>query len=78
VNEKYSRGLNFFASPAEDIFACGVGGEVEVANFAPDGQSSAFSPLDLSPLACFAKKSRGGGGIGVTDKKDRVVFARKK
>jgi hypothetical protein len=78
VHEEYAGGLNFFASPAEDIFAGGVGGEVEVTNFASNGQSSAFPPIDLSPLACFAEKSGGGCGIGVPNKKDRIVFARKK
>jgi hypothetical protein len=37
VYEKYPGGLNFFTSPAEDILAGGVGGEVEITNFATNG-----------------------------------------
>jgi hypothetical protein len=37
VDEEDPGGLNFFGNPAEEVFAGGVSGEVEVADFATNG-----------------------------------------
>ena len=60
VDKKDAGGLNFFGDPAEEVFAGGVGGEVEVADFATNGKRTAlFAPVDGASLACFAKKTSG-------------------
>ena len=37
VDEEDSGGLNFFGDPTKEVFAGGVSGEVEVADFATNG-----------------------------------------
>jgi hypothetical protein len=79
VDEEDPGGLNFFGNPAEEVFAGGVSGEVEVADFATNGQGSAlFSPVDGTALSRFAQETSGRRGFGITHKEDGVVFSRKK
>jgi len=79
VDEEDSGGLNFFGDPAKEVFAGGVSGEIEVADFATNGQGAAlFSPVDGTALSRFAQEPSGGRGFGITDKEDGVVFSRKK
>jgi hypothetical protein len=52
--------LNVFGDPAEKVFPGSVSGEVEVADFATDGEGATlFAPVDGASLACFAKKTSG-------------------
>ena len=67
--------MNFIAGPAKDVFAGGVGGEVEVPDLATDGHPTRIAPVYRTPLPGLAQKSGWGGGVRVTDKKDGVVFS---
>jgi len=71
-------GLDLLAGPLEQIFPGSVSSEIEVANFAPDGNVLVVSPVDQASLPGFTKNSRGREGLGVADKKYGIVFPGKK
>ena len=78
VDQHDPGGLDLLAGPLEQILPGGVSSEIEVANFAPDGDVTVVSPVDPTSLPGFTKNSCGGGGLGVADKKYGVVFSGKK
>ena len=60
MNEQNAGRFNVFGDPAEKVFPGSVSGEVEVPDFATDGEGTAlFAPVDGASLACFAKKTSG-------------------
>ena len=74
VNKHDPAGLDLLAGPLEKILPGGMSGEIKVADFAPDGDLPVVAPVDQTSLPGLTKNSRGRGGIGVADKKYRIVF----